>query len=128
MSKENIIILNNGAYTKEITFAFKTFTLSLSVRSFKYLVSWYKGELTPKLIEYNKRITSYKKRGTFIQEIRKQFRFPLFIISWVTTRTHDRRKVYTYLHHKRQLKRKTGFLTRLKNELRFYLKEKGERK
>ena len=123
-----MIILNNGAYTKEIIFAFKTFTLSLSVRSFKYLVLWYKGELTPKLIEYSKRITSYKKRGTFIQEIRKQFRFPLFIISWVITRTHDRRKVYTHLHHKRHLKRKTGFLTRLKNELRFYLKEKGERK
>ena len=126
MSRENMITLNNGAYTKEIIFTFKTFTLSLAVRSFRYLLSWYKGELDPEL-EYNKRVTSYKKRGKFMQRIRKQFRCPLFIISWTRIREYDRRKVYVYLHHERYLKRKS-FLTKLKNEFRFYLKKAGIRK
>ena len=121
------IALNNGAYTKEITFAFKTFTLSLAVPSFEYLLTWYKGHLNPKPFEYNKRVTSHKKRGKFVQQTRKQFRCPLFIISWTRIREYDRRTVYVYLHHERYLKRK-ALLTKLKDEFKFYLKQAGIRK
>ena len=119
------ITLNNGAYTKEIIFTFKTFTLSLAVRSFRYLLAWYKGELDPKPFEYNKRVTSYKKRGKFMQQTRKQFRCPLLIISWTRIREYDRRKAYVYFHHKRYLKRKS-FLDKLKDDFMYYRK-KGKR-
>jgi hypothetical protein len=119
------VITNNGVYTKEIAFRFKSFEFGLGIRSLRWIRHWIKGELSPKLFEHSKKVTSFKRKSAFIQKVRKQYRFPLFIIEWTITKTHDRHKAYSYYHHKRYLRIKTRSRSRLLNEIRFYLKKAG---
>lgn len=119
------VTTNNEVYTKEIAFKFKNFEFGLEIKSLRWIRHWVKGELSPKLFEHSKEVTSFKRKSAFIQKVRKQYRFPLFIIEWIVTKTHDRHKAYSYYHHKRYLNIKSGLISRLLNEIRFYLKKAG---
>jgi hypothetical protein len=113
-----IRIAENTAYTKSIILEAKGFSFLLGVGT----ISWIRTALKRRyeIFDYRKRISGYRIRskGLYIQRIMKKLRIFCIEISWTRTKEYQKRKVYTYFHKKRYLKRKPGLLERLKAELK----------
>lgn len=113
-----ITITENTCYTKVVDIQItKNIILRIGIKTLKWLRIFFKGYYH--FFEHSKRYRKrkFKSKGKYEQTLIKTHRIFVLIIGIIIKKTYDKRKVYTFVHHKRHLKQKT-FIEKLKMELK----------
>lgn len=115
----NIIkITENTDFSKTITITIMKTKLKIGIKTIAWLRMMLKRGY--KFFEHSTRYSTYKKRsrGKVIQRVRKTYRLFMLVLGIEIEKDYDKRKVYTFYHHKRQYNTSLSLFERLKQELK----------